>query len=115
VDVTTMLLADTLPLAHRLGLPTMTMLRGAEEHKLRWRPHESLNHQILLARPGGVRGAAYAGAILTYRRAVLTAKARAPWLRAVLTAARRTPRLRAVLTAARRAPWPGATRNRIRR
>ena len=83
VDVTTMLLADTLPMAYRLGLPTMTMLRGAEDHKLRWRPREARNRQILLARPGSVRGAAYANAVLAYRQAVLTAKRRAPWLRTV--------------------------------
>ena len=55
-----MLLADTLPLAHRLGCSTMSMLRGAEEHKMRWRPAESQNQRILLARPGSLRGAAYA-------------------------------------------------------
>jgi GNAT acetyltransferase-like protein len=83
VDVTTMLLADTLPLAHRRGCPTMSMLRGAEEHKLRWRPRESQNQRILLARPGAVRGIAYAKAVLAARGAIEVAKQRAPWLRAV--------------------------------
>jgi len=81
VDVTTMLLADTLPMAHRLGRSTMSMLRGAEEHKMRWRPAESRNQRILLARPGSVRGAAYARGVLAFREAVRIAKARAPWLR----------------------------------
>ena len=83
VDVTVMLLADTLPLAHRLGLATMSMLRGAEEHKLRWRPRESQNRRILLARPGSVRAPGYSGGVLAYRRAVGVAKQRAPWLRTV--------------------------------
>jgi CelD/BcsL family acetyltransferase involved in cellulose biosynthesis len=83
VDITTMLLADTLPMAHRLGLSTMSMLRGAEEHKHRWRPREVQNLRIVLTRPGRVRGTAYANGILTYRRAVETAKRRAPWLRNV--------------------------------
>jgi hypothetical protein len=83
VDITTMLLADTLPMAHRLGVSRMSMLRGAEEHKHRWRPLEVGNRRVVLVRPGSVRGAAYAGAVLAYRRAVQTAKRRAPWLRAV--------------------------------
>ena len=83
VDVTTMLLADTLPMAHRLGLPAMSMLRGAEDHKRRWRPEECQNRRILLARPGSIRGTAYAGGILAHRCAVSTAKRRAPWLRDV--------------------------------
>jgi CelD/BcsL family acetyltransferase involved in cellulose biosynthesis len=83
VDVTTMLLADTLPMAHRLGRPTMSMLRGAEEHKMRWRPVESQNQRILLARPRSVRGAAFAKGVLAFRAGVRIAKARAPWLRKV--------------------------------
>jgi CelD/BcsL family acetyltransferase involved in cellulose biosynthesis len=83
VDVTTMLLADVLPLAHRRGCPTMSMLRGAEEHKRRWRPAESANEGLLLARPGSARGAAYALGVVAMRRARRTARDRAPWLRAV--------------------------------
>jgi CelD/BcsL family acetyltransferase involved in cellulose biosynthesis len=83
VDVTTMLLADTLPLACRSGCSTMSMLRGAEEHKRRWRPAESYNRRILLARPGSIRGAAYAAGVRAFRAAVGVAKQRAPWLRTV--------------------------------
>jgi CelD/BcsL family acetyltransferase involved in cellulose biosynthesis len=83
VDVTTMLLADTLPMAHRLGRSTMSMLRGAEEHKMRWRPTESQNQRILLARPHSVRGVAFAKGVLAFRAGVRIAKARAPWLRKV--------------------------------
>jgi CelD/BcsL family acetyltransferase involved in cellulose biosynthesis len=92
LDVTTMLLADTLPMAHRLGVPTMSMLRGAEEHKLRWRPREAPNRRILLVRPGSPAGAAYARGVLAARAAVLAAKERAPWLRAVRDRIRRHAR-----------------------
>ncbi|HEV7962588.1 MAG TPA: GNAT family N-acetyltransferase [Actinoplanes sp.] len=90
VDVTTMLLADALPMAYRLGRPTMSMLRGAEEHKLRWRPRESQNRRILLARPGSARGTAYAIGVRALRGAVLTAKEKAPWLRTVRDRVRRS-------------------------
>lgn len=83
VDITTMLLADTLPMAHRRGCSTMSMLRGAEEHKHKWRPLEVQNRRVVLVRPGSVRGATYASTVLAYRRAVETAKRRAPWLRTV--------------------------------
>jgi hypothetical protein len=90
VDVTTMLLADALPMAYRLGRPTMSMLRGAEEHKLRWRPRESQNRRILLARPGSALGTGYAIGVLAVRDAVRTAKERAPWLRTVRERVRRS-------------------------
>ena len=83
LDVTTLLLADTLPLALARGCSTMSMLRGAEPHKLVWKPAESQNERIMLTRPNSVRGAAYAAGVRSYRRAVLTAKEKAPWLRGV--------------------------------
>jgi CelD/BcsL family acetyltransferase involved in cellulose biosynthesis len=89
VDVTVMMLADAMPLAHRLGCSTMSMLRGAEEHKLRWQPEESLNRRIVLTRPRTVRGTAYATGVRAYRAAVLTAKEHAPWLRTVRDGVRR--------------------------
>jgi CelD/BcsL family acetyltransferase involved in cellulose biosynthesis len=83
VDVTTMLLADTLPLADRLGRATMSMLRGAEPHKERWRPREAPNTRILLTRPGSPGGALYAAGVQAERRTRAFAKQRAPWLRTV--------------------------------
>jgi CelD/BcsL family acetyltransferase involved in cellulose biosynthesis len=83
VDVTTLLLADVLPLAYRNGCSTMSMLRGAEEHKRRWQPRESHNCRIVLTRPGSVRGFAYAIGVRAFRAAVDVAKKRAPWLRKV--------------------------------
>ena len=72
-----------MPLAHRRGRATMSMLRGAEEHKRRWRPVESRNEELILARPHSARGAAYAIGVVTLRRAKQAAKRRAPWLREV--------------------------------
>ncbi|MEV4639660.1 GNAT family N-acetyltransferase [Actinoplanes sp. NPDC049548] len=83
VDVSTMLLSDTLPLAHRLGLPTMSMLRGAEEYKARWQPREALNQRIILGRPRSLRAPLYATGVRARRAAVLAAKEHAPWLRDV--------------------------------
>ena len=82
VDVTTLLLADTLPLAYARG-SVMSMLRGAEPHKLVWQPREVLNERLLLVRPGSAAGAGYAAAARTGRGAVEMAKRRAPWLRDV--------------------------------
>jgi CelD/BcsL family acetyltransferase involved in cellulose biosynthesis len=92
VDVTTMLLADTVPMADRLGCSTMSMLRGAEEHKMRWQPRESQNQRILLARPAGVRGPMYAARVRAARAVVRVAKKKAPWLRTVRDRIRRTVR-----------------------
>lgn len=88
VDVTTLLLADALPLAAARGA-VMSMLRGAEPHKLVWQPHAVLNERLLLARPGSAAGAAYAAAARTGHHARETAKRHAPWLREVRDRVRR--------------------------
>ncbi len=89
-DVTIVMLADTMPLAHGLGVSTVSMLRGAEEYKFRFRPQEVHNRRILLTRSGSVRGGAYATGVQAYRAAVLHAKEHAPWLRTVRDRVRRT-------------------------
>ncbi|MEV6631020.1 GNAT family N-acetyltransferase [Actinoplanes sp. NPDC051470] len=81
VDVTTMLLADALPLAHRLGLPTMSMLRGDEAHKSTWRPVVVPNRRLLFVRPGSVVGTLYARGVLALRRLIAEAKTRTPWVK----------------------------------
>jgi CelD/BcsL family acetyltransferase involved in cellulose biosynthesis len=83
LDVTTLLISTTLPLAHRLGRATMSMLRGAEPYKLRWRPREMVNRRLVLARPGSVRGLAYTAAVRLRSAAVRAVVARLPWLREV--------------------------------
>lgn len=83
LDITTLLISTTLPVAVGHGCATMSMLRGAEPYKQRWRPTEAVNRRVLLIRPGSPRGHAYASAVRTRAAAVRFAKSRAPWLRAV--------------------------------
>jgi CelD/BcsL family acetyltransferase involved in cellulose biosynthesis len=89
LDVTTLLISTTLPLAHKLGCATMSMLRGAEPYKLRWRPREMVNRRLLLARPGSARALTYTAVVRARSAALRTAKARLPWLRTVRDTARR--------------------------
>ncbi|WP_067498845.1 GNAT family N-acetyltransferase [Actinoplanes sp. TFC3] len=89
VDVTTMLLTDMVPRAHRLGLAASSQLRGDEAHKLRWRPVPERNSRLLLVRPGSAAGAWYAASVRAGRAGVAVAKKHAPWLRAVRDRVRR--------------------------
>ncbi|MFF4197165.1 GNAT family N-acetyltransferase [Nonomuraea sp. NPDC001831] len=50
MDVVTMLLRTDLGLAHRLGRPTMSLLRGAESHKTKWGGRQVVSNRLLLAR-----------------------------------------------------------------
>ncbi|MEU5869071.1 GNAT family N-acetyltransferase [Nonomuraea sp. NPDC047529] len=50
VDVVTLLLRTDLGLAHELGRPTMSLLRGAESHKTKWGGQCAVSHRLLLAR-----------------------------------------------------------------
>ncbi len=49
IDVTQLLLTHDLALTHRLGRPTLSLMRGDEPHKRRWYPRESRNERVLLA------------------------------------------------------------------
>ncbi len=89
LDIATLLVTTTTALAHDRGCSTMSMLRGAEGYKMRWRPHEATNQRILLARSGSFRAPVYAAGVLARRRAVQAVKARLPWLRAARDRARR--------------------------
>jgi len=83
LDITTLLISTTLPVAEKSGCATMSMLRGAEPYKQRWRPTEAVNRRVLLVRAGSPRGHLYAAAVRVRAAAVRVAKTRAPWLRAV--------------------------------
>jgi hypothetical protein len=87
-DVTTLLLSSTLDLAHRLGCSTLSMLRGTEPYKLRWRPREAVNRRLLLARPGSRRALAYAAGVRARAGAIRLADERLPSLRAAHAAGR---------------------------
>jgi Acetyltransferase (GNAT) domain len=94
IDIATLLVTTTTELAHERGRATMSMLRGAEAYKARWRPREARNERILLVRKGSPRGWLCAQAVLVRRRAVGTAKARLPWLRSAAARLVRWWRLR---------------------
>ena len=81
IDIATLLVTSTTELAHRRGCATMSMLRGGEGYKMRWRPQEAMNHRIVLGR--GPLAWTYAVAVLARYRAVQAARARLPWLRTV--------------------------------
>jgi CelD/BcsL family acetyltransferase involved in cellulose biosynthesis len=89
VDIATLLVTTTMPVASERGLSTMSMLRGAESYKARWRPQESANQRVLLGRGISVRAAVYATGVRARRVAVDFAKARMPVLRRVRDQARR--------------------------
>jgi CelD/BcsL family acetyltransferase involved in cellulose biosynthesis len=83
IDVSQLLLGRDLEMAQRLGLRTLSLLRGDEPYKRRWRPRETRNHRVLLAARGGVRAAAYAAAVHVHRRLSQSVKSRLPRLRSV--------------------------------
>jgi CelD/BcsL family acetyltransferase involved in cellulose biosynthesis len=83
LDVTTLLISTTLPVAARNGCAVMSMLRGAEPYKQRWRPAEVVNRRVVLVRAGSPRGHAYASAVRARAAVGRVAKTRAPWLRTV--------------------------------
>jgi CelD/BcsL family acetyltransferase involved in cellulose biosynthesis len=89
IDITTMLVTTTVELAHRHGCSTMSMLRGAEAHKMRWRPREAVNQRLLLAHSGSLRTLAFASGARTLNHTKRKAKQRLPWLRSVRDRARR--------------------------
>jgi CelD/BcsL family acetyltransferase involved in cellulose biosynthesis len=84
LDVTTLLVGSTVPLAHDLGCATMSMLRGAETHKLRWRPVEVRNRRVLLApSTKDPRVSAYVAGVRAWHFAIELVKEKAPWVRAL--------------------------------
>ena len=81
VDVNTVMMMAKLKVALRLGCSTVSMLRGTEPHKMKWRPRLAPNRRIVLARPRSARGMAYATGVWVARSTVFAAKQHAPWLR----------------------------------
>ena len=83
IDVTQLLLSTDLSLAQRLGRPALSLLRGDEPYKRRWRPREADNLRVVLAAGDGRKAAAaaYAGAIQVHRRLSHIVRSRLPGLR----------------------------------
>ncbi|RFU40199.1 GNAT family N-acetyltransferase [Actinomadura logoneensis] len=61
MDVALMLLGNDLRLACRSGVPFLSLLRGEEGYKLKWRPDLVRNERIVLCR--SVRSAGYLGVV----------------------------------------------------
>jgi hypothetical protein len=83
LDVTTLMLREALGRTHRLGRPTLNLLRGEEPHKFRLRPRRTVSRRLVLARPGSAAARAYGAAVRGRAAAITVAKRRAPWLRAL--------------------------------
>jgi CelD/BcsL family acetyltransferase involved in cellulose biosynthesis len=83
VDVAGMLFRESLAQAAATGRPEVSLLRGDEPYKQRWRPEQVPNTRLLL---GGAPAVALLRTRLRLRAAVLGAlRTRAPWLAAVRT------------------------------
>jgi CelD/BcsL family acetyltransferase involved in cellulose biosynthesis len=50
IDTFALVLRHSLREAHERGLPTLSMLRGAESHKARWGAHPVASHRLVLGR-----------------------------------------------------------------
>jgi CelD/BcsL family acetyltransferase involved in cellulose biosynthesis len=92
IDISTLLVTSTLAEAQGRGCAAMSMLRGTEPYKARWRPAEVVNRRLLLVRPGSRRGLGFAAGVRVRAAALGAARRHAPWLRAVRDTARRALR-----------------------
>ncbi|MFD0855353.1 GNAT family N-acetyltransferase, partial [Actinomadura adrarensis] len=70
VDVTLLLLRQDLGVAARAGVPTLSMLRGDEPYKRKWRPDPVANKRLILGR----NPAAFTYAITARCRAALSTR-----------------------------------------
>jgi CelD/BcsL family acetyltransferase involved in cellulose biosynthesis len=89
VDVATVMLRHNLALARERELQILSLLRGQEDYKLRWRPVSVTNSRIVLGRPGNVLAAASVALARGWAHALPYLREHAPWLRSVRTALRR--------------------------
>ena len=76
---------DDLRVTTQAGLSVLSMLRGREDHKDRWRPVVRVSRRLVLARPGALLAYPYAAAVHGRARAVVLARQKAPWLRDLRT------------------------------
>lgn len=84
ISVNVMMESHSLALAQEMGRPTLSLLRGDEPYKLRWRPRLVPNERLVLARPGSLRGAARPLYLKIRTRAVRLARRRCPRLLTVV-------------------------------
>jgi CelD/BcsL family acetyltransferase involved in cellulose biosynthesis len=108
ISVIVMLDSQAVVLADRLGRPTLSLLRGAEPYKLRWRPRAVPNRRLVLGRPRSLAGALRPHYLRARAAAVALAGRRFPKLLSLALAARASDgiRLRSLLRS-RADPTPG--------
>ncbi|MFJ6215824.1 GNAT family N-acetyltransferase [Streptomyces sp. NPDC092296] len=86
LDIAGLLFGESLACALRAGVPLLSLLRGTEPYKQRWRPEEDRNDRLVL---GGGRlapaAALHIGAARLRAAAVRAARTRLPWLTAART------------------------------
>ena len=86
VDVAGILFRESLAHAAATGRGELSLLRGEEPYKQRWRPDQARNERLLLG--GAPAVAVHAAAIGLRAGAVRSLRARAPWLAGVRTKVR---------------------------
>ncbi|QMU78528.1 GNAT family N-acetyltransferase [Streptacidiphilus sp. PB12-B1b] len=81
IDIAGMLFRESLADAAEAGRSEVSLLRGDEPYKQRWRPDRAGNQRLLLG--GGPAVALYAAGARLRRTVLRSLRARAPWLAAV--------------------------------
>ena len=81
VDIAGMLFRESLAHAADTGRRELSLLRGDEPYKQRWRPDQARNQRLLLG--GGPAVAVRAGCARLRRSALRSLRAKAPWLATV--------------------------------
>jgi CelD/BcsL family acetyltransferase involved in cellulose biosynthesis len=81
IDVAALMMRTNLALAEAAGIETLSLLRGREDYKLRWRPDVVPNSRIVLGRPRSGRATGYVLAARARARVVPWLRERAPWIR----------------------------------
>jgi len=92
VDVGTLMLSNDMKLAQERRTPVVSLLRGQENYKLRWRPVPVLNRRVILGFPGSTLAVAYLAAAEGRARALPWLRQRAPWLKNLLTGLKKAAR-----------------------
>jgi len=89
IDVATFMLRGNLALAADRGVAVLSLLRGREDYKLRWRPDTVHNNRLLLARRTAPRGLGHVAVVCAWARVRPWLMQRAPWLKRLRVSLRR--------------------------
>ncbi|MCD0483218.1 GNAT family N-acetyltransferase [Streptacidiphilus sp. ASG 303] len=94
LDIAGLLFGESLARTLRDGVPVLSLLRGTEPYKQRWRPDLDRNERLVLGGRLAPAAALHAGAVRLRCAAARAARTRLPWLEALRTRLRelRAPR-----------------------